>query len=81
MTLCNNGQSVLVLQERQHFIFDIIKHYIEWNVARLIWIAFYKNSKNNKCLIKQLPKDLVIYILLFLGRVCDTMFGKESCKI
>ena len=69
VTLCNDEKSILVLHGREYFIFDIYKHYIEWNVERLIWIAFYKNDKNDKCLIKQLSKDLIIYILQLLGRV------------
>ena len=81
VTLCNNGKSVLVLQGREHFIFDIIKHYIEWNAARLIWIAFYKNNKNDKCFIKQLPKDLIIYILNLLGRDCENRENADASKI
>ena len=36
---------------------------------RLIWIGYYKNRKNNSCLIAKLPKDIVRFLLqmLFLG--------------
>ena len=34
-----------------------------WNCQRQIWIAFYKNSKNDRCLIDRLPKDVVRNIL------------------
>ena len=30
---------------------------------RIIWIGFYKNGKNNQCLIHLLPKDIIIFIL------------------
>ena len=36
-----------------------------WIYQRLIWIGFYKNSKNENCLIDLLPKDIVSYILIF----------------
>ena len=61
-------QSIVLLQKEKRFIFDVYVHYIEWDVARLIWIAFYKNEKNKQCFIRKLPKDLVKYILSLLGR-------------
>ena len=62
-------QSIIVLQGLEHFVFDVYINYIEWDIARIIWIAFYKNDKNEKCLISQLPKDLVKFVLGLLGRV------------
>ena len=38
------------------------------HMERVIWIGFYKNDNNEKCLIKILPKDLIIYILYLLGK-------------
>ena len=64
-----NCHSVIVLHGYNHFIFDVYLHYIEWNIARIIWIGFHKNENNDTCLIQQLPKDLVKYILSLLGRV------------
>ena len=37
-----------------------------WNHERLIWIGFYKNKSNHKCLVQCLPKDVVFYMLEFL---------------
>ena len=71
VTSCNQGQSIVVLQGNKQFIFDIYRYYIEWDVARIIWIGFYKNEQNDKCCIDALPKDLVKYIFLLLGGVYD----------
>ena len=38
---------------------------VPWNFERLIWIGFYKNMQNEKCLFAILPKELVKYILDF----------------
>ena len=37
-----------------------------WSIERLLWIAFHKNTNNLKCLIQNLPKDIVFHILSFL---------------
>ena len=37
-------------------------------MERILWIGFYKNGDNNKCIIDKLPKDLIIYILKFVGK-------------
>ena len=38
-----------------------------WPVERQIWIAHLKNIDNqDKCLLAQLPKDVIKHILLFL---------------
>ena len=39
---------------------------IRWESERIIWIGFHKNAQNSKCLIAQLPKDVVTHILDFL---------------
>ena len=66
-------KSMIVLQDRNQFVFDIYTNCIEWNVERLIWIAFYKNSDNTKynyndCLFAGLPKDLIKCIIYLVGR-------------
>ena len=48
---------------------DIIVSQIEeyWNIARVIWIAFYKNEDNTKCdFWPNLPKVIVTEILKFI---------------
>ena len=47
------------------------KKYFQWEKERIIWIAFYNNDDNEKCLIKWLPKDIVFYMLQFLGNDHD----------
>ena len=49
-------------------MFNIYAHYVESNVERIIWIGFLKNDENDACLIKNLPKDLIRYILRLLGK-------------
>ena len=36
-----------------------------WIEERLIWIGYFKNIKNSKCLFSTLPKDIVQSIALF----------------
>ena len=43
-----------------------IVHSIRWSDERIIWIGFYNNKNNNKCLIQLLPKDIVLLVLRFL---------------
>ena len=71
--LCNNGQSMLVFQNEDYFMFNIVLG--KWNIERIIWIAFYKNDENDKCLIDTLPKDIVEYVLSFLSlrSFCDVV--------
>ena len=60
-------QSMIVLQYQQQFIFDIYADSIEWNIERIIWIAFHKNVNNKHCLFAKLPKDLVRKIIRLIG--------------
>ena len=41
---------------------------LKWKQERLLWIAFYKNDYNSECYFKQLPKDIVKLVLLFLKK-------------
>ena len=49
-------------------IVDVVKIYILWKQERLIWIAFYKNMENSKCLLVKLPKDIIKYIITLIGQ-------------
>ena len=40
-----------------------------WSIERTIWIAFYKNNDNQQCLIQNLPKDIVCYIISFVRNI------------
>lgn len=36
---------------------------LAWSVERILWIAFYQNRNNKKCLLKVLSKDIIATIL------------------
>ena len=55
------------MQGRDYFYFNIVLHYVEWKVARVIWIGFYKNNENDACFVDMLPKDLILSVFKFLG--------------
>ena len=58
-----------MIQETEAMCFDIYTNYTNWDVVRCIWIAFHKNDeKNNKsCYFYKLPKDIIKYVIKFLG--------------
>ena len=64
----NGYDKLLILNDKNYFALNICINYIESKIERIIWIGFYKNNENNKCLIKTLPKDLIIHILDLLGK-------------
>ena len=70
MMKCNGDKKLLISHEKNYFHLNIYTDYIESKIERIIWIGFYKNKENNKCLIKTLPKDLIIYMLFLLGKQC-----------
>ena len=39
---------------------------IEWKYERLIWIAYFKNDENEQCLLKYVPKVLLLIIIRYL---------------
>ena len=39
---------------------------IDWNIARLVWIAYYKNDQNEQCFWNMLGKDVIKLILRLL---------------
>ena len=65
---CRNDESIIICYKKNYCLFNIYSHYITYNIERIIWIGFYKNKQNSKCLINKLAKDLIIYILYFLGK-------------
>ena len=70
--------NILVMQEYKYFIFKIYVHYIEWNQARIVWIGFYKNENNPKCLIAKLPKDIVKQLFEYLPIVNKVSLGQSN---
>ena len=61
-----NGNTVIVMQNQNYWYFNVLTGVASWDIIRLIWIAFYKNSKNKKCHIGRLSNDIVKYIITFL---------------
>ena len=58
---------MIVAQGSRCAYFKVFIASFQWNIARIIWIGFYKNGKNNKCFIDKLPKDIIKhYIFKFL---------------
>ena len=54
------------MYQHSYGYFNIISHCLKWKIARLIWIAFYKNKENQDCLMQILPKDIIHHIFQFL---------------
>ena len=68
---CNRRQWTPLMQAVGGGTLDVVEKllypkYFEWQQERLIWIAFYKNNENEKCLINLFPKDIVKEILRFV---------------
>ena len=68
-----------VSQDYEYFLFKINVNYIEWKQLRLIWIAFYKNDDNDKCLMKIISKDAIKHIITFLGPIKS--IGTDSINV
>lgn len=51
------------LKQEMFFKLNLNATRIPWSCERQIWIAFRKNLNNNQCLIHQLPKDVINFIL------------------
>ena len=71
---------VLIMQENKYSHFVVFSGCIEWKIVRLIWIGFYNNENNDKCLIKTLPKDIIKLVVSFLGRVVDEIASESMLK-
>ena len=47
---------------------------VKWEIERLVWLGYLKNSDNAMCLFDSLPKDIILYILQMLCSI------KKLCK-
>ena len=76
---CNdNGTYRLMLMQNKNCSYiNIFTNSIDWNILRIIWIGFYKNNRNYKCLIGNLAKDIILFIFTFLGNNI-VMFDKNG---
>ena len=71
---------IIVMQQTNCKYLNIFTHCIEWKIARIIWIGFYKNDKNDDCFIPILGKDIVHFILKFLGYTLVQSDNVDNCK-
>ena len=55
-------------QISQHFAKYNTKDNLNWNIIRLVWIGFNSKHCKSSCLISKLPKDIVDYIISYIGR-------------
>ena len=62
----SQSRTQIVYTNENEYGYFTIYHRVNWDAIRLIWIAFYKNNKNNKCKFDNLGKDTIMYILHFL---------------
>ena len=70
---------VIFMENKNCGYFNVFCDMLQWKLARLIWIAFYKNEKNKKCFIATLPKAIITnYIFQFIGY--DDQSIKEKTK-
>ena len=55
------------MHQRSYSCFNLFldHRFLQWKIVRLVWIGYYKNRGSTSCLISNLPKDIVQYILLF----------------
>ena len=78
-TVHETDDGIIIMQNTCCAYFKIFTNILEWKIARFIWIAFYKNEENDKCLIKKLPKDIIKnYILKFIGLDQQSIKSKSS---
>lgn len=66
---CTNdhNQSLIIGNKQQYFKLNIYNSIMDWHTTRILWIGWSKNRDNNQCFIKILPKDVLKYILSFIG--------------
>ena len=78
----NNSCGIVVMQHKKCSNINILINCIDWKIARIIWIGFYKNDRNEKCFISHLGKDIVLFILRYLGNhvaMIDKSGLRTSC--
>lgn len=77
------------MQERKWLYFNISYNYLEWDIIRLLWIAFYKHGMNRMNRmngytanhIGELPKDVIKYIIEFMGNIMLDDTNKSHCIV
>ena len=56
------GNKCIVMQNFNFCHFNTWNE-LDWNIQRIIWIGYYKNESNKKCLFPKLPKDIIKKII------------------
>lgn len=76
--LFDNEKKMIVAQKNKFYQFGLYS--TPWSHERLIWIAFYKNKDNEKCIFNKLYKDLVRHIGEFLSSTSFTFYLQSNGK-
>ena len=77
----NGGKYCLVASRQYYWHFEICLT-LEWEIERLLWIAFYQNTQNDKCFFPSIPKDILKKIIAFLGGESQSISdGKKRKRI
>ena len=72
--LFSTKDGIIAVAKLNYAFFNVFFDILKWEVARLIWIGFYKNNDNDKCFIGQLPKAIITnYIFELLGNVLSSL--------
>lgn len=76
--VCNQDKILYILSMCRVVRYIKIKLHqaVDWVQERIVWIGFYQNSTNDRCLIKTLPKDVIKFILSFLDHN-TTLFSSK----
>ena len=64
----DHAQNMIIVQHCQYFKLNVYNRDSRWGRERILWIGFYQNNNNDQCLTKILPKDVLKYILSFIGK-------------
>ena len=80
-TILSDEGTIIVLQSKFCYFFNISDCYLEWKQIRLLWIAFYKRNGDGKsiCHIARLPKDLIRYTIKFIGTIKMDDNNRQHC--
>lgn len=76
----NNRVALVDHKDKALYCTDDIKRMVftaisrnQWKIIRLLWIAYLKNEKTDKCLFNNLSKDIVKYVIKFIADSYSTI--------
>ena len=70
--ISNFQTRIVVISGKKVTYFEVYRNTIDWNIVRLIWIAYFKNDEKNnnkECHFYKLPKDIINHVIKYLGNV------------